>query len=1387
MRIFARSTRHIPSVKLLVCALTLVVAGWAQNAPDLSTLRTRAGQGDLEAQNALGNAYTNGLLGASRDFAEALKWYRQAGEKGYAPAQFNLGLAHELGRGVAVDERQAFKFYLMSAEQGFAPAQFNVGNMYASGRGIAQDLFEANLWYKQAAENGLVEAQFNLGLVYETGRGVKKDDALAARWYRQAAERGYARAQYNYALLLEEGRGVSRDAAAAAALYRAAAEQGFTPAQVNYGLALAEGREGLPRDPVQAYVWLSRAVQGGASAEARDALARTLTPEQLNAAVQAGATRVAVSPAAMPAAGVSNPPPNAGPDVARMTELSNALAQARDANARLAEANQRLEVDNARLADELSRAGGSSTLVDQLRAQSGRLAEQVQALTADKETSERQIALLTAQVRDAERDLAAARSAPAASAPAAPTVEASRYETQIAALTSRLDEAAAALKQLQAANTELSAVNQRLQQEREALAAAQPGPGAADAQAADGAQSSVVAALQRDNARLNDEVKRATRELLALNRQLRNASRPSAGSTDASAPDVTQLNTRLEAATAEAARLQADNERLAGRIAELERRPARPANDDSAAKLAQAQQEAAALRQQLSTLQNEKSALEKTAAALESRLAEASSGNRAATEGTAEIRRQVEGLKETLAERDAALARHAQDVTRLTAENKTLNDRLAQTQEELRGVAEGRVSAAELAALKQQLTESQARAEMLVRDNRDTGARLATEREGNAQLRTRVADLEREIAAARTKGSQAGPELEQLQAALADARRRTETLTAANADLQGQLTAAQSAAGVAEDLRRQLAEANQTLEKSSQATAELTAVNQRLEADLSAAARSVSGSAALREELVQARQSLTELDGLRNENAKLKEEVARAASRAPDPQLGRENERLSTQLAESRRELALAEERVAALEKQLGDALTVRTRGADEAGRSKAELDEANRVVEKLTATVAELTAENQKLEQDLENAQKTAAAALAAQSQAVSAASPDAYQMEISTLNARLKQLETQVEEERAGAAREITTLAGQLQRTRETNRSLTEANRALLSAKESETSAVRDETAGLEARIRELTTGSEELRRQVQQQAGELRAVAAERDTLRSELADARKVATVLPGLSDEKAALQERLEAVGGQLLALQRDQDDLQKVNAELTQQLTASRQAAEKAAADLGALQARVAAAERADESHTQSVAELTQLNERLEVEREDMRRLVDSYRADIARLTQAVRAAEQQKAEAERGGQQNVDALTAQMAQLRREVEAARAGQARLAESYAAQERERVATIAQLRTENGALAARLNQAQGTLDQIAAAARLGTPAATIASGGTVSTRPAPAPAAEARMHTVVEGDSLSRISLRYYGTPSRWQEIFQANRDVLQGSSTLRIGMQLRIP
>lgn len=49
------------------------------------------------------------------------------------------------------------------------------------------------------------------------------------------------------------------------------------------------------------------------------------------------------------------------------------------------------------------------------------------------------------------------------------------------------------------------------------------------------------------------------------------------------------------------------------------------------------------------------------------------------------------------------------------------------------------------------------------------------------------------------------------------------------------------------------------------------------------------------------------------------------------------------------------------------------------------------------------------------------------------------------------------------------------------------------------------------------------------------------------------------------------------------------------------------------------------------------------------------------------------------------------------------------------------------------------------------------------------------------------YTVKPGDTLSRISREVYGEERRWQDIFNANRDVLENPADLTIGQELRIP
>ncbi len=79
----------------------------------------------------------------ARDYATALKEFKQLAEKGDAGAQYNLGMMYDKGLGVAQDYKEALKWYRLAAEQGFAAAQYNLGVMYDKGEGVTQDDKEA--------------------------------------------------------------------------------------------------------------------------------------------------------------------------------------------------------------------------------------------------------------------------------------------------------------------------------------------------------------------------------------------------------------------------------------------------------------------------------------------------------------------------------------------------------------------------------------------------------------------------------------------------------------------------------------------------------------------------------------------------------------------------------------------------------------------------------------------------------------------------------------------------------------------------------------------------------------------------------------------------------------------------------------------------------------------------------------------------------------------------------------------------------------------------------------------------------------------------------------------------------------------------------------------
>lgn len=143
-----------------------------------------------------------------KDYAEAMRWYRLAADRGSAFAQNQIGGFYQNGWGVALNYAEAMRWYRKAADQGNDTAQANIGFLYERGGGVAQDYAEAMRWLRKGADQGNASAEGEIGMMYLKGWGVTRDYAEAMRWSRKAADKGLAAAQTNVGAFYLNGWGV---------------------------------------------------------------------------------------------------------------------------------------------------------------------------------------------------------------------------------------------------------------------------------------------------------------------------------------------------------------------------------------------------------------------------------------------------------------------------------------------------------------------------------------------------------------------------------------------------------------------------------------------------------------------------------------------------------------------------------------------------------------------------------------------------------------------------------------------------------------------------------------------------------------------------------------------------------------------------------------------------------------------------------------------------------------------------------------------------------------------------------------------------------------------------------------------------------------------------
>src|SRR2546422_523536 len=86
-----------------------------------SAHRKPASQGEVVAENNIGYLYQNGG-GVMKDYAQAMRWYPAAADRGDGDGEDNIGFLYQNGWGVPTDYGEAMRWYRLAADRGSANA-----------------------------------------------------------------------------------------------------------------------------------------------------------------------------------------------------------------------------------------------------------------------------------------------------------------------------------------------------------------------------------------------------------------------------------------------------------------------------------------------------------------------------------------------------------------------------------------------------------------------------------------------------------------------------------------------------------------------------------------------------------------------------------------------------------------------------------------------------------------------------------------------------------------------------------------------------------------------------------------------------------------------------------------------------------------------------------------------------------------------------------------------------------------------------------------------------------------------------------------------------------------------------------------------------------------
>ena len=229
--------------------------------------------GDTQSQYMIGRLYDRGR-GIVENDVVANEWYRKAAEKGYAKAQYRLGIQLYYGYGTpgdfdqAAQWKRAAKWFRAAAQQGYAKAHGWLGYMHEQGIGLPVSMTEAVKWYRKGAALGDNKSLYSLAQIQSDRSDrnrvadVPVDDDAAVKNYLKAARNGDYWSAQNLERLFYEGRTSLKPEELVQLFADLARRTTDGTGQLHLARIYLEGRL-TERDVAKAIPWLERAATRG--------------------------------------------------------------------------------------------------------------------------------------------------------------------------------------------------------------------------------------------------------------------------------------------------------------------------------------------------------------------------------------------------------------------------------------------------------------------------------------------------------------------------------------------------------------------------------------------------------------------------------------------------------------------------------------------------------------------------------------------------------------------------------------------------------------------------------------------------------------------------------------------------------------------------------------------------------------------------------------------------------------------------------------------------------------------------------------------------------------------------------------------------------------------